>query len=111
MVRITISTLALAGLLIGLNPHSMEGQSVPSFYQFLENRQEAGIFAGYAGQGTGRFGFGPSPGLSLGARYGIHLGGPSAWKVSSGICPRHGTWWIPRVWKAIWWWGRRTPRS
>lgn len=31
---------------------------------------------GTTGQGTGRFGYGPSPGPAFGARYGIHLGGP-----------------------------------
>ena len=75
MARIQILTLVLAGLLTGLNPHQAEGQSVPSPYRFFETRQEAGLFAGYSGQGTGRFGYGPEAGPSFGARYGIHLGG------------------------------------
>ncbi len=76
MARIAILSLALAGLQAVLGPFPMEGQTVPSSYRFFESRQEAGVFAGYTGQGTGRFGYGPSPGLQFGGRYGIHLGGP-----------------------------------
>lgn len=76
MARISILSLALAGILTGLGPHQTEGQSIPSPYQFFENRQEAGVFFGVTGQGTGRFGYGPGPGPSFGARYGLHLGGP-----------------------------------
>jgi hypothetical protein len=52
------------------------GQSIPSPYRFIENRHEAGPVAGFASPGTGRFGYGPAPGPSLGLRYGIRLGGP-----------------------------------
>ncbi|MFH1763213.1 MAG: hypothetical protein ABIF09_03375, partial [Gemmatimonadota bacterium] len=76
MARISFFSWALAGLLAGLMPHHAEGQSVPSPYQFFENRQEAGVFIGASGQGTGLFGYGPSSGLLFGARYGIQLGGP-----------------------------------
>ncbi len=75
MARIPIFSLALVGLLTGLMPHQAEGQSIPSSYRFFETKQEAGIFLGVTSQGTGRFGYGPSPGPSVGARYGIHLGG------------------------------------
>ena len=75
MARISIFALALAGLLTGLSPQRLEGQSVPSPYRYFETRQEAGLFVGVTNQGTGQFGFGPSPGLSMGARYGLHLGG------------------------------------
>ncbi len=76
MARISFLTFAVVGLLTGLDPHQVEGQSIPSPYQFLEARQEAGVFFGATGQSTGRFGFGPSPGPSFGVRYGLHLGGP-----------------------------------
>lgn len=76
MVRISILSWALAGLMACLMPHAAEGQSVASPYQFFENKQEAGVFVGSSGQGTGLSGYGPSSGLSVGARYGIHLGGP-----------------------------------
>jgi hypothetical protein len=75
MARISILSLVLAGLLTGLSPKQVEGQTIPSPYQFFETRQEAGLFLGVTGQGTGRFGYGPSPGPSFGARYSLHLGG------------------------------------
>ena len=76
MARIAMLSLALAGLLFTAGPPTLEGQTIPSNYRFFEHRQEAGFFAGFTGQGTGRFGFGPGPGPVYGARYGIHLGGP-----------------------------------
>jgi hypothetical protein len=57
-------------------PDSASGQTVPSPYRFVEERQEVGVFAGPLNAGTGRFGFGPSGGMWLGARYGIELAGP-----------------------------------
>ena len=75
MVRNSILTLAFAGLLTGFGFHRVGGQSIPSPYRFFETKQEAGAFLGYNSQGTGRFGFGPSPGPVVGARYTINLGG------------------------------------
>lgn len=75
MARIPILALALAGLLTGLRPQQVDGQSIPSPYRFFETRQEAGVFVGVTNQGTGQFGFGPKSGLLVGARYGLHLGG------------------------------------
>lgn len=60
---------------VPLSP-GLTAQSISSPYQFLESRQEVDIFAGHENMGTGRFGFGPGPGLALGARYGINLSGP-----------------------------------
>ncbi len=51
-------------------------QEIPSNYRFVEKRQEAGFFIGYQDTGQGRFGFGPEPGIVLGARYGVDLSGP-----------------------------------
>jgi hypothetical protein len=76
MARYSKSSLPLLWLLLCLAPIQAVGQSVPSSYTFFETRQEAGVFAGTTSQGTGRFGYGPSPGTTLGARYSIHLGGP-----------------------------------
>jgi hypothetical protein len=87
MTRISIFSLALAGLFSSLMPHQVEGQSIPSPYRFFETRQEAGVFLGVANQGTGRFGYGPSPGLSVGARYGIQLGGPFGLEAVVGYHP------------------------
>ena len=78
MARTLFLTWALPGLLILGGPLSVAGQSVPSPYRFFENRQEAGVFGGYKNLGTGKFGYGPKPGLMVGGRYGIHLGGAFA---------------------------------
>ena len=51
-------------------------QDISSPYRFIEERQEAGAFAGYLTAKTGRFGYGPSGGLWLGGRYGLELAGP-----------------------------------
>jgi len=51
-------------------------QTIPSPLEYLERRQEAGIFGGLISTGTGRFGYGPSGGPMLGARYGLELSGP-----------------------------------
>ncbi len=66
----------LSGLALSLGAPRAQGQDVPSSYRFFETRQEAGVFVGVTNQGTGRFGYGPSPGTLLGARYSINLGGP-----------------------------------
>ena len=78
MARTSFLTWALAGLLLLLGPFRLEGQTIPSPYRYFENRQEAGIFGGYKSLSTGRFGYGPKPGMLVGGRYGIHLGGAFA---------------------------------
>jgi len=87
MSRISVFPFALLGLLVFLIPLHAGGQSIPSHYEFFENRQEAGLFAGVTGQGTGRFGYGPKPGAVFGARYGIHLGGPFGLEATLGYSP------------------------
>jgi len=87
MSRISVILSALPGLLIFLAPFPVKGQSIPSNYEFLENRQEAGLFAGTTGQGTGQFGYGPKPGPVFGARYGIHLGGPFGLEATFAYSP------------------------
>ncbi len=67
-------------------PAVVAGQSIPSAYEFVDTRQEVGIFAGTANLSTGRFGFGPSGGSLLGARWGINLSGPLAFDlVAAGL--------------------------
>jgi hypothetical protein len=73
LLRFSIA-LSSSALLIPA-PHA-HGQTIPSSYEFFETRQEAGVFMGVTNQGTGRFGYGPSPGSILGARYSINVGGP-----------------------------------
>ena len=76
MSRISLCFAALFGLLAFWPVAPLTGQEIPSPYQFLETRQEAGPFLAYLSQGTGRFGYGPKPGIAIGGRYGIRLGGP-----------------------------------
>ena len=76
MSRIPISLVAFLGLTTLCPSTSVRGQEIPSPYQFVETRQEAGPFLAYLSQGTGRFGYGPKPGIALGGRYGLQLGGP-----------------------------------
>jgi hypothetical protein len=63
-------------LVVASLPTQGRGQVVPSPYRFIDSRQEAGPFLAFVAPGKGRFGYGPKPGLALGGRYGIHLGGP-----------------------------------
>jgi hypothetical protein len=58
---------------------------VPSPYTYLERSQEIGVYAGYTTAGTGRFGYGPSGGLSVGVRYGVELTGPLSFEGVAGI--------------------------
>jgi hypothetical protein len=73
-------TVVRLGVILGLAaasfPTQGRGQVVPSPYRFIDSRQEAGPLLAFVSPGTGRFGYGPKPGLALGGRYGIHLGGP-----------------------------------
>jgi hypothetical protein len=63
----------------------LRGQSISSPYRFVETKQEAGIYFGQRSPGTGRFGYGPGPGLIMGARYAIRLGGPFAIEGNVGF--------------------------
>jgi hypothetical protein len=65
--------------------HEASGQTIPSPYTFIDQRQDAGLYAGYMSAATGRFGYGPSGGLALGARYGIQLSGPLSLEANVGI--------------------------
>lgn len=66
-------------------PSGAASQSIPSPYEYLERRQEAGLFSGYVSAETGRFGFGPSGGLQLGGRYAVELSGPLALEGHVGV--------------------------
>jgi hypothetical protein len=67
-----LSVLALSAA--SAVPCRIEGQSIPSAYTFIENRQEIGPFFGVMNASTGRFGYAPSGGLWYGLRYGLQLG-------------------------------------
>jgi hypothetical protein len=68
--------LPILGLLLSGPGQSLAAQVIPSPYRFLEARQEVDVFLGRMSPGTGRFDYGPQPGTSLGARYGINIAGP-----------------------------------
>ena len=57
-------------------PGAASAQTIPSPFEYLERRQEVGIFGGSVSAGTGRFGYAPSGGPMFGARYGVELSGP-----------------------------------
>lgn len=87
MVRFPHFIAAFFVLLAFSIPAEARGQTIPSPYRFLENRQEAGVFVGKANSGTGRFGYGPASSTIFGGRYGIHLGGPFALEGVVGYQP------------------------
>jgi len=74
-------------LVASLMPLEARGQTIPSPYRFMENRQEAGLFLGMANSGTGRFGYGPGSSPVFGGRYGLHLAGPFALEGVIGFQP------------------------
>lgn len=75
MLRIRALALLLVPLAL-VSARPARAQNVPSPYEFIEQRQEAGLFGGSARAVPGRFGFGPDQGMVYGARYAIDLSGP-----------------------------------
>jgi len=82
--RIAPGCLTAAAILM-LAPRAGSGQTIPSPFRYIETRQEAGVLAGVTHAGTGRFGFGPSGGTRLGARWGIRLSGPLGFEGVAGV--------------------------
>ncbi len=72
LVRYLVAGFALAAFL----PMTTRAQTIPSPYDYIEPKQEVGPYGGWMSTGTGRFGFGPSGGPLMGARYAIELAGP-----------------------------------
>lgn len=81
------STLLLLGVILTVLPRGAPAQVIPSPFEFLEKRQEAGVFLGQMAPGVGRFGYGPKSSLALGARYGIHLSGPFGLEAVGTMLP------------------------
>jgi hypothetical protein len=85
-MRVARSTLsAWAVLACAAIPRLATAQTIPSPYSFIEERQEAGLFAGWAHAGTGRFGYGPKGGPLYGLRYAVDLAGPLSLEGSASI--------------------------
>ena len=68
-----LSTLLASALVV---PVAASAQAIPSPYDFIEKRNEVGVYTGLVQAEKGRFDLGPDGGTSLGARYGIELSGP-----------------------------------
>lgn len=82
MNRIFLRTLALLSVGVGVTAaEKLDAQSITSPYRYVETRQEVGPVVGQASLSRGRFGFGPSGGLMLGARWGVQLSGPLSFDV------------------------------
>jgi hypothetical protein len=75
-LRNNLALVALLALISLSAPAKVRAQSISSPYQFLETKQEAGLFLTQQDIGTGRFGFGPGPGVAMGAKYGVDIAGP-----------------------------------
>ena len=78
---------ALGAVLLAASPAL--SQSIPSPYEYLEERQEIGPFFGLVSSGTGRFGYGPDGGVTYGARYAIELSGPLSFEGLAGVVSGH----------------------
>ncbi len=72
-------------LVLSVLPHLLGAQTIPSAYRFIDTKQEYGLFAGYAKYATGRFGYGPGPGLLVGGRYAVRLKGPLDFEAAGTI--------------------------
>ncbi|MGH7469435.1 MAG: hypothetical protein ACRENP_15905 [Longimicrobiales bacterium] len=55
---------------------SSAGQSIPSPYRFIDEKQTVGAFASYILTARGTVGLGPEDGAAAGVRYSIRLSGP-----------------------------------
>ncbi len=79
--------LGLFPILLALAPASGMAQTIPSNYRFLDTRQEAGVFVGFAIKGRGLLGLGPGNGPMMGGRYAILVGGPFSLEVNASYLP------------------------
>lgn len=84
---LSLANLVILAVLPTLLPRGSLAQVIPSPFEFLEQRQEAGVFFGTMNPGTGRFEYGPKSGITLGARYGIHLSGPFGLEAVAAMLP------------------------
>lgn len=85
-MRVRIASGGLTAVaILALTPAFAAGQTIPSPFQFVETRQEAGILFGRTSAARGRFGFGPGDGLRVGARWGVELSGPLGFEAVAGV--------------------------
>lgn len=69
------TTLSLLFLLVGVAT-TVQAQTVPSPYRFVDPGQAATLYAGYVWAQPGTLDLGPEPGPIFGARYQLRLSGP-----------------------------------
>lgn len=81
------STPLLFALLLLTAVATVEGQSVPSNYAYIEDSQEASFYAGAFSGRTGQYGLGPKSGTMLGGRYLLEVGGPIFMEGRIGFIP------------------------
>jgi hypothetical protein len=62
-------------------------QSVPSPYEFIDERQKYGVYVGHVPGNRGQLELGPGGGLMIGARFGYHLSGPLGLEVNGFLLP------------------------
>ena len=79
----TLGTVLVTALVCA--PNTVDAQNIPSPYEYLERRQELGVFSGWVSFEEGRFGYGPSGGMPFGARYGIELSGPLGFEGTATV--------------------------
>ncbi len=68
-----------------LLPLQGSAQTIPSPYEYLERGQEIGLWGGWVGTQTGRFGYAPEGGVAAGVRYAVELSGPLAFEGTWGL--------------------------
>jgi hypothetical protein len=86
-IRARAALWLLLALGVPLLGRPASAQTVPSPYRFIETRQEAGAFVGWADASVGRFGLGPRSGALYGARYGLDVSGPFGLEGAVGYLP------------------------
>lgn len=68
-----------------LAPLPSAAQTIPSPFEYLERRQEVGVWTTWMSTATGRFGYGPQGGLGVGGRWAIELSGPLSFEGVVGL--------------------------
>lgn len=63
------------------------GQTIPSPYEFIEERQEFEILVTHFTEQRGALGLGPGGGMALGARFGWQISGPLALEGNASLLP------------------------
>jgi hypothetical protein len=82
--------LAAAAVVL-VSTASLQAQTIPSPYDYIETRHSAEAWAGYLNIAGGRAGTAPQSAPFLGGRYAIRLTGPLSGTVGLGLIPTRRT--------------------